>query len=80
MPALYAKRSLTAMVVTPELIADSMFDIGRFIRGSTLYTMAVFDGRIEVRGGGWYRLDGVQFRGRARVRDELIRLVDEGKA
>ncbi len=80
MPALYAKRSLTAMVVSPELIADSMFDIGRFIRGSHLYTMATFDGRIEVRGGGWYRLDGQQFRGRWQVRDELVRLAGEEKA
>ncbi len=79
MPALYAKRSLTAMVVSPELIADSIFDIGRFIRGSHLYTMAVFDSRIEVRGGGWYRLDCEQFRGRHQVRDELIRLAGEEK-
>ena len=66
--------------VTAELLADSMFDIGRFIRGSWLYWFADMDGRIVYRGGGWYRLDGVQFRGRARVRDELIRLADEGKA
>ncbi len=65
--------------VTLELLADSMFDIGRFVRGSALYTMAKFDGRIVYRGGGWYRLDDVQFRGHWQVRDELVRLADEAK-
>ncbi len=65
--------------VTQELLDDSVLDIGRFVRGAFLYQTALMDGRIEVRGGGWYRLDDVQFRGHWQVRDELIRLADEAK-
>ncbi len=65
--------------VTQELLDDSVLDIGRFVRGAFLYQSALMDGRIEVRGGGWYRLDGVQFRGWYQVAEELIRLADEAK-
>ncbi len=73
------KYSDTIMPFTQGLLDDSVFDLHRFVRGSFLYASAELDGRIAYRGGGWYRLDGRQFRGRHQVRDELIRLADEDK-
>ncbi len=71
----------TVLPVSRELLDDACgLDIGRFLRDTFLYGFAHMAGRVEVRGGGWYRLDGEQFRGWYQVAEELIRLAGEGKA
>ena len=70
------KISDVLLPVTQELLDDSI-DSTRWVRGLFLFGFAQGDDRIEYRGGGWWRLDGKQHRGRWRVIDALLEQADK---
>ncbi len=61
--------------VTTELLADHSPNLLKLVRWQMIVGFAMqrarAAGRIEERGGGWYRLDGETIRGRRAVRARI---------
>ena len=68
-----AKRAGTVMPVTQELLDDAGPPLHEIIRELRLVSSAINHGMAVNRGGGWWRVEGVQVRGKAAMRREVLR-------
>ena len=67
------KTAGTILPVTQELLDDAGPPLHEIIRELRLVSSAIEHGMAVNRGGGWWYVEGVQCRGKAAMRREVVR-------
>lgn len=73
-----AKEGAVLLPVTEELLGDSL-PLGLLVAQGFAWMVATAAGRVVYRGGGWWRVDGEQVRGRRAARQKVWERSGDGQ-